>query len=570
MPASDNPTGCALRSLQSYWPLVVPLVWCGVLLAFLRPDAVKARADIPYVLKWLVYDESDLAALALRGANVHAGRLPGTLSEPDGPGICTVDELKRRLDRPQVAYTDRFYLEYPTAALALFELGYLVQSNVVPPPPAVADSQHFGMAFFEPRTDGERVLWTQFRIAVQCYVVMMAAGLVGFILVQRKSGGPVWLLILPGAVYFSLNRFDVLPTLAVAGCFLALARGRTGSAGALLALGVLLKVFPVLFVPILLRYLGVRKGLIFLAAFAGVIFAGLGISWAVLEWESTIGPIRVQMSRELVENNWSLYGYVLPLELADWKLVRQALLVGAVLAAVITRPRDLDAVRRRCALVLVLFVFIAVYWSPQWFLWFLPLTVPLARRWPVKFAVISLDAANYFSFPILFWNLVNLADDDFGSAVVTGMIYVRAATWIGLAVSLVWDAVRKPDFTGPMAAYASVAASLRGQFLQTAAATGMPRGLKWLTAEPLGEPIFVRDRASKNLLALVPLLVQFEPLPGSDLEDVPQAREPRAITAIMTFMDEKWTASGRAIFNLTPTQVAAQNRYEPVIAASTK
>jgi len=530
----------------------------------MRPDAIKGRSDIPLVWKWLIYDESDLTAFAIRGANIHAGRLPGTPTEPDGPGICSVEELTARLDRPQKPYTERFYLEYPTLMLVFFEFGYLVQSNVVPPPPAVADSQHFGASFFEPRTDEERAVWTQFRIAVQCYVVMMTLGMIGLILVLRKSGGPLWLVVLPGAVYFSLNRFDVLPTLAMAGCFLALMRGRIGWAGAFLSLGVLLKVFPVLLVPIILRYLGVRKGSIFLAAFTAVFSLVFGISWAVLDLESTIAPVKAQMARQLFDHNWSLYGYVLPVELAEWKLVRQALIAGSVLGAIITRPKDLDAVRRRCALVLIVFVFIAVYWSPQWFVWFLPLTVPLAKRWPVKIAVIALDVVNYFSFPVLFWNLLSLSDNDFYSAVAVGMIYVRAGSWIGLAVMLVWDAVRKPDFARMIEAYSSIATALRHQFLQTAAASGMPRGLKWLSAESLGEPIFVYDRASREMLALVPLLVQFEPLPGSDLEDVPQAREPRPVTAIMKFTGEAWTTAGRTLFNLNPSQVAAQNRYELV------
>ena len=53
---------------------------------------------------------------------------------------------------------------------------------------------------------------------------------------------------------------------------------------------------------------------------------------------------------------------------------------------------------RRCALVLVVFAVLAVFWSPQWILWFLPLTVPLATRYPVKAAVVTLDAVNYLSF----------------------------------------------------------------------------------------------------------------------------------------------------------------------------
>jgi len=546
--------------IRRSWFLVIPVLWCGAIFACQRPDAIKARPEVPERLKWLVYDESDLTAFAIRGANVHAGRLPGRPDEPDPEGTDPVD-LARKLDSPKEDYSPRFYLEYPTPTLIVFELGYLFQPNAEPLPPAVADSEQFGTAFFEPRNDEDLAIWTRLRIAVQLYVAIMAAGLVGLLLVLRKSDGPVWLAVLPGAVFFSLNRFDVLPTLAVALSLYALSRNRPGWAGSLLAIGVLLKLFPVLFVPIILRYLGLRKGLWFLAAFTAVCLAGFVASWVALDWESTVGPIRVQSSRVLRENNWSLYGYVLPLELAGWKLLHKLLVFGTVLAACITRPKDLDAVRRRSALALIVFVVIAVFWSPQWILWFLPLLVPLAKRTPVKVAAIVLDVVNYFSFPILFWNLLAIPDADGFNFTSMVMIYIRGATWLALAAVLIHDSLRKPDFVRAMAAFGPSFEKLRNQYLEACSGSGLPRGLKWLSAEPLGEPVFVTDRTTKEIVALVPLLVQFEPIPGSDMEDVPQAREPRPITAVMTFDGKKWTTAGRTIFNLSPTQVAAQERF---------
>jgi hypothetical protein len=83
--------------------------------------------------------------------------------------------------------------------------------------------------------------------------------------------------------------------------------------------------------------------------------------------------------------------------------------------------------------------------------------------------------------------------------------------------------------------------------------------------EPAGEPLRVRDQ-SGGLVALVPVVVRFEPVPGSEMEEVPQAREPRTVTALFTFERGAWQTVGRAVFNLSPAQVVEKRggRYVPV------
>jgi hypothetical protein len=542
----------------------------------MRPDAIAARAEVPFAVKWLIYDESDLAALAVRGANAHMGRLPGRTDEPEWTEIA---DLIRKLDAPQPAYEPRYYLEYPTPALALFWLGYAIQPRAgeAVPPPAVADSQHFGIAFHVPRTEAEQRVWAGLGAAVRFYVVVMAAALVGLMLVVGRGyepgeswGGPVWLAALPGAVFFSLNRFDILPALATAVSFYCLGRGRRGWAGVWLAAGVLLKVYPVLFAPVVLRYLGPRAGLRWLAGFAGTAVAGFGLSVLLLDWEATVGPLRVQFSRPLEEGSWTLYGRLLPMDLGRDSTGRLAILALAVLAAVATRPADLSGVLRRCGVVLVVFVCLAVFWSPQWFVWFLPLVIPLARRRTLLLVpAVALDLLNYFAFPILFWMLWGPLEPDANQILAEVMIFVRAGVWLFLAGVLLRDEIvawRRAEADRARASFRRDRAKLLEEFLGAAAATGRPRGVRWVTAEPAGEPVFVRDRDGQRLVALAPTLVQFEPEPGSELDDVPQAREPRTVTALFTFDGGAWRTAGRAVFNLSPHQVVERSggRYEVV------
>jgi hypothetical protein len=553
-----------------HWLYAVPLVWCAAAVALVRPDAMVGRSDVPFAVRKLVYDESDLAALAVRGANAVLGRSPGRRDEPiEKPDfyLCLPKDLAAKLDAPQPPYSERFFLEYPTPALALFWAAFAVQPGKTDMPPAVADSQHFGAAHFVPRNEAERHLWARFHFAILFYLAVMTAALLGLIAVLARgygAGGAVWLAVLPGAVFFSLNRFDVLPTLAAALSFAALSRGRRGWSGAWLGLAVVLKLYPVLFVPIVLRYLGVGRSVRWAVAFAAVVAAGFGASWAVYDWEATVGPIRVQLDRTYEAMSWTLYGRLLPESLAEWRLGRQAILVAAVLAAVAVRPADLAGVLRRCALVLIVFVSLAVFWSPQWIVWFLPLVVPLARRWWVIAPAVALDLLNYWSFPILFWIMPDTFDEATFDALAEATIYVRAAAWLGLAAGLVWDG-RPADPAAAAERFRGGRDALLGAFLGAARATGLPRGLTWESVEPAGEPLLVRDQ-SGGLVALVPVVVRFEPVPGSEMEEVPQAREPRTVTALFTFERGAWQTVGRAVFNLSPAQVVEKRggRYVPV------
>jgi hypothetical protein len=103
-------------------------------------------------------------------------------------------------------------------------------------------------------------------------------------------------------------------------------------------------------------------------------------------------------------------------------------------------------------------------------------------------------------------------------------------------------------------------------FLTAARATGKPRSLTWETIQANGEPLLVEDRVAGRLVALLPVIVWFEPVPDSEMEDIPQAREPRPVTALFTFENGQWQTVGRAVFNLSPAQVVEKGgkRYTVV------
>lgn len=90
------------------------------------------------------------------------------------------------------------------------------------------------------------------------------------------------------------------------------------------------------------------------------------------------------------------------------------------------------------------------------------------------------------------------------------------------------------------------------KWFATGAASGVPRGLRWLEYERLGEVRFDRRRRT----ALVPVLLTFEPIPGEGFDDVPQAREPRRVAVLFRRAGKEWDA-GRAVFNVPWEKLAS-------------
>jgi hypothetical protein len=89
--------------------------------------------------------------------------------------------------------------------------------------------------------------------------------------------------------------------------------------------------------------------------------------------------------------------------------------------------------------------------------------------------------------------------------------------------------------------------------LKSAAATGKPRGLRWVSCRFADNFTLVRDRATRRLAALIPVTVQFDPIPGGEMVEVEAATEPRQATAVLHFRRGEWVSDGRTLFNVTPT-----------------
>ncbi len=96
------------------------------------------------------------------------------------------------------------------------------------------------------------------------------------------------------------------------------------------------------------------------------------------------------------------------------------------------------------------------------------------------------------------------------------------------------------------------------KFLAAANTTGKPRGLRWVSCELQGQPIFATNEATNEIFGLSGATIGFEAIPGGDMEEVEAVGDIRYVTAVFQYRNSKWQTDGRAIFNLEPAQALAR------------
>jgi hypothetical protein len=97
-------------------------------------------------------------------------------------------------------------------------------------------------------------------------------------------------------------------------------------------------------------------------------------------------------------------------------------------------------------------------------------------------------------------------------------------------------------------------ASLEPQFFERASASGLPRGLRWLSCEWLDARILLRDRTTDQPNLLVSVNLRFEAIPGGDMEGVAAVSNIRDACAVFQWQNKTWTTSGRTLFNMNPEE----------------
>jgi hypothetical protein len=106
--------------------------------------------------------------------------------------------------------------------------------------------------------------------------------------------------------------------------------------------------------------------------------------------------------------------------------------------------------------------------------------------------------------------------------------------------------------------------SLHDEFLAAAAASGKPRGLRWVGLEWEPALELARERRGGEWVALAGVTVSFEAVEGGDMEGVAAVGNLRNATAMFVLRGGRWHATGKALFNLNPDEVLTRfaGQYE--------
>jgi hypothetical protein len=410
-PQTASPSARWLRMVVLFLiPILAYAAWRQVR----HPERVFAPWS-PHEVVSLIYDEYDLTAMALRGWNAERGRQAGW---PENPAYDDDDPFDQQLN-VRSDLNERYFLEYPHAALLIFRAGFWLQPQArdLDLPPAIADADYHDLATFEPCTPQEKSIWRCFVRATDFYAAVMFGCLLALIAVMHVGYGAetglknaAWWLLLPAALFFTFNRYDIVPALLTAICLACVGRRWVSVAAFFLGCAVLVKVYPILFVPLIHRYLWTRRresirfgavfGATMLLAFAPMLFGA--------DLKAIIGPYRFQLTRP-PEGGMTIYGCLLPAMASEgWfgTVFRLGTLASAMGLLVLYPIESFSSLLRRCVLILMVFVSLAVFYSPQWVLWFAPLLFPLLtqdRR--LSWSWVTLDLVTYMTFPIWFWIL---------------------------------------------------------------------------------------------------------------------------------------------------------------------
>jgi hypothetical protein len=107
---------------------------------------------------------------------------------------------------------------------------------------------------------------------------------------------------------------------------------------------------------------------------------------------------------------------------------------------------------------------------------------------------------------------------------------------------------------------------LEAKFIDLAAASGKPRGLRWKDCDFENAVSFARDKATGKLAALVAVNISFEAVEGGDMEGIAAVANLRNASAVFFFDRGQWHTAGKAIFNLNPDEAIArfEGQYERV------
>jgi len=249
------------------------------------------------------------------------------------------------------------------------------------------------------------------------FSLMMAACLTASALViyELRSDRKylAFLMFLPASIYFTHNRYDIVPAMFTILSIFMLFKKRFLFAAFLLAISVMFKWYPVVLLPIYLAHYHTtfkRLNWRMIAVFCVTI--GLIILPTILAvgWEGFLVPYQFHLGRGVNRESLPFLivlvimaagifsGLVKPLVYNSFLLLQ----VAIPFVSLICKVRDKVSVLAWSSSAILCFMLFAKYYSPQWLLWIVPFLILLARTRRDVLMIVLFDLLTYLKFPVAF------------------------------------------------------------------------------------------------------------------------------------------------------------------------
>lgn len=327
------------------------------------------------------------------------------------------------LPRGQIPYRDVLseYPQIPTFLFGLFQIPILGEQN-------------------------EEIAYWQFSSMLSLMMLVVLFALVNQIYeLLPNAKYRAFLLLLPAPLYFTFNRFDVLPAYLCLVSFLMMKNQRWDFAALILGIAAMTKWYPIILLPAYVTYcyyvtsrFNWRMILIFsltcfLIGFPTLLTGGI---------DALLVPYRFQGIRGLetlsvpaIINGWVTDVWKKTFAERYYVIGFLFLQVIAGLIAVFARPDKIEKLLQWCILIITLFVLFSRIYSPQWCLWILPFLI-LESRSRFDVAIIAFyGIITYVGFPIFYDLFGRITDQMF----LMGLINIAILIFIaGHSIWKLW------------------------------------------------------------------------------------------------------------------------------------
>lgn len=320
------------------------------------------------------------------------------------------------------------FSEYPQLATYMFAIPHLVENLI----PADIDIYQYTFSFM--------------------MAVCLAITIVLLYQIRSERKYLAFLMFLPASLYFTHNRYDIVPVLFTVMSVALLLRGRFQLASFTLAVSVMFKWYPVVLLPVFLAYsystdkrldwrmiltFGLTVGLIALPTLLLVGLDGFLVPYLFhlgrgVNRESIVFLVEVFMI--------SAGFFTPPVKFVVYNLFL-LLQVGLPFSAFLLKVRGKSNLLAWSTAAILSFMLFAKYYSPQWLLWILPFLILRAATRRDVVMIIVFDLFTYLKFPLVY----DLADQTrFGMFDI--LIYINLLLLIYFAYGAYSEIIKNSDF----------------------------------------------------------------------------------------------------------------------------